>query len=226
MFLANMSHELRTPLNAILGYASLLEEAARDAGDEEFLPDLGRVHEAGARLLALINDILDLSKIDAGRMPVLAERFALAELVEEAALFARERAERGGNEFVLGAAEDLGEAVADLPRLRQALHNLLDNACKFTQGGRVELRVSRHGADLVLEVADTGIGIPEEQQERVFEPFTQVDASVRRRHGGTGLGLALSRRLARALGGELSLVSTPGQGSTLTLCVPAPPPAP
>jgi PAS domain S-box-containing protein len=224
-FLANMSHELRTPLNAILGYASLLEEAASDAGDEEFLPDLARVHEAGARLLALINDILDLSKIDAGRMSVLAERFEVADLVEEAARFARERAERAGNEFVLGAAVS-GEAVADLPRLRQALFNLLDNACKFTQGGRVELRVSRHGDDLVLEVADTGIGIPEEQQERVFEPFTQVDASVRRRHGGTGLGLALSRRLARALGGELSLVSRPGQGSTLTLRVPAPTPAP
>jgi GAF domain-containing protein/CheY-like chemotaxis protein len=224
-FMANMSHELRTPLNAIIGYSEMLEEEAQDLAQEAFVPDLRKINAAGKHLLELINGVLDLSKIEAGRMELYLEDFEVSALVRDIAAVIHPLAEKNRNRIELRCGPEAGGMHADLTKVRQALFNLLSNACKFTEAGTVALAVERApgpGGDwLTFAVTDTGIGMTPEQMARLFESFGQADASVSRRFGGTGLGLALSRRLARMMGGDITVASVAGQGSTFTLRLPA-----
>jgi PAS domain S-box-containing protein len=224
-FLANMSHELRTPMNAIIGYSELLTEDAEDDGYEELVPDLERINSAGKHLLSLINDVLDLSKIEAGHMDLFLETFDLERELNEAVTTVRPMIDKNGNEFVEDYGDDLGEMHADLTKVRQALFNLISNAAKFTTDGSITLRVRRVSKDgepwISMSVTDTGIGIPEDKLDLVFEEFAQVDDSTTRDFGGTGLGLALTRQICRMMGGEISLESEFGVGSTFTITLPA-----
>ncbi|MCU1349433.1 MAG: domain S-box, partial [Acidobacteria bacterium] len=220
-FLANMSHELRTPLNAIIGYSEMLQEDAADNGHEDLLPDLQKVHSAGRHLLELINDILDLSKIEAGKMELSYETFALEPLLDQLASTLRPIVEQNGNRLTVDLQPPLREMVADPMRVRQVLLNLLSNATKFTKKGTVSLTVARTGQWIDFAVRDTGIGMTPEQVGRLFEAFVQADSSTTRRYGGTGLGLAISQRFAVMMGGRIDVVSAPGQGTTFTLRLPA-----
>ncbi|MFN8636071.1 MAG: ATP-binding protein [Chloroflexota bacterium] len=308
-FLANMSHELRTPLNAIIGYSEMLQEEAEEIGEEAFIPDLQKVNAAGKHLLGLINDILDLSKIEAGRMDLHLETFEVSQLVQDVAAIVQPLMEKNGNALVVVCPPDVGEMRADLTKVRQALFNLLSNAAKFTEHGRIELRVEwsegrgrmaaaeqrggdgqareagrlggtvaaadtwkpapttppvgagfQHpvpsdpnpnlpapqqpipatdpsdasigspspsqgggagGGGFLFAVADTGIGMTDEQLGRLFEAFSQAEASTRSKYGGTGLGLAISRHFCRMMGGDLTVESVYGQGSTFTVRLPA-----
>jgi signal transduction histidine kinase len=223
-FLANMSHELRTPLNAIIGYSEMLQEDAADLGVEQFTDDLKRINAAGKHLLELINAVLDLSKIEAGKMELYLERFDVAGLVRDIAAVIQPLAARNANRLEVRCADAVGVMRADLTKVRQALFNLLSNACKFTDRGTVTLAVSREagaGPDaLVFRVSDTGIGMTPEQQAKLFEEFTQADSSTARRYGGTGLGLAITRKLARMMGGDVTVTSEPGKGSVFTVRLP------
>jgi len=222
-FLANMSHELRTPLNAIIGYSEMLQEEAEEQGYGMSTSDLEKIRTAGKHLLTLINDILDLSKIEAGRMELHLERFSLAALLDEVLSTIAPLVERGGNTLEV-RGEASGELYADMTKLRQALLNLLSNAAKFTQGGRITLTIDslpgEAGELLRLQVSDTGIGMSREELGRLFREFTQGDTSTTRRYGGTGLGLALSRRFCQMMGGDITVTSTPGVGSTFTIVMP------
>jgi PAS domain S-box-containing protein len=226
-FLANMSHELRTPLNAIIGITEMLLEDARDDGgaDSPSIDPLQRVMRAGRHLLKLINEILDLAKIEAGRMELHQEWLDARAVVEDAAATVRPMAERNGNALDVFCPEDSGRLYADGTRVRQCLLNLLSNAAKFTEGGQVALTVARRREDgqelIAFEVADTGIGMDDEQLGRLFQDFTQADASTTRKYGGTGLGLAISRRFCRMMGGDITVTSTPGKGSVFTMTLPA-----
>ncbi|MGE0743267.1 MAG: ATP-binding protein [Hyphomonadaceae bacterium] len=223
-FLATMSHELRTPLNAIIGYCEMLIESAEDRGDDGEREDLGRIHGAAHRLLSLINDVLDLSKIEAGGMSPAIEPVNVDALIRESIDTVTPTAAANGTS-ISGDAANLGEALTDGFKLSQCLLNLLANAAKFTQNGQVKLQARReaHSAGdwLVFDVVDTGIGISQEAQARLFQPFVQADASTTRAYGGTGLGLAITRRLAHLLGGDVTVKSAPGQGSCFTLRIPA-----
>ena len=229
-FLANMSHELRTPLNAIIGYSEMLQEEAEDLGEQAFIPDLQKVNAAGKHLLGLINDILDLSKIEAGRMDLFLETFSIPDLVRDVVAIVAPLVEKNGNTLVIDCSADLSSMHADQTKLRQTLFNLLSNAAKFTERGRIELRVSvdvRQGAtgapperEISFAVSDTGIGMTDEQLGRLFEAFSQAEASTRARYGGTGLGLAISRHFCRLMGGDLTVESVYGQGSTFTVRLP------
>jgi PAS domain S-box-containing protein len=225
-FLANMSHELRTPLNAIIGYSEMLEEEARDQRVDAFVPDLERIHTAGKHLLGLINDLLDLSKIEAGRMDLHLETFDLADLVRDVLATIEPMAHQRGNSLRLEILDDLGTMHADLTKVRQALLNLLSNAAKFTENGTITLRADRKldsdGVERVLlEVADDGIGMSPDELSRLFRPFVQADASTTRRYGGTGLGLTITRRFCEMMGGEIAVASEPGVGSTFTIRLPS-----
>lgn len=224
-FLANMSHELRTPLNAIIGYGEMLEEDARKAGDESVVADLGKINAAGRHLLSLINDILDLSKVEAGRMDLSVSRFSVAKLAQEVASTIAPLAEKAGNALQVNCPESAGEMESDEVKVRQVLFNLLTNAAKFTQDGRIELAVRRESRDggecLVFRVSDSGIGISAEQMNNLFQPFTQAAPDISRRYGGTGLGLAISRRYCELLGGKIDAESEPGAGSVFTVRLPA-----
>ena len=224
-FVATMSHELRTPLNAIIGYSEMLQEEAADLGQESFIPDLIKIHSSAKHLLALINDILDLSKIVAGKMDLSPETFELAPVVNEIATTVVPLAEKNSNRLQVQCAADVGKMYQDVTRVRQCLLNLLSNACKFTQGGTVGLKVERlRQADrdwLVLRVTDTGIGMTPEQMGRLFQAFTQADASTTRKYGGTGLGLAITRKFCQMMGGDVTVQSEMGKGSTFTMQVPA-----
>ncbi|MES1200763.1 MAG: ATP-binding protein [Pseudomonadota bacterium] len=224
-FLATMSHELRTPLNAIIGYSELVMEEAEDAGAAHLNEDLNRIHGAGQRLLLLINDLLDLAKIEAGRMIAEAQPFEVGAIVDDMVKMATPMAEANGNRLVVEQSGPLGQALSDDMKLSQCLLNLLSNASKFTKHGVVTLRPRReqvNGADwIVFDVVDTGIGIPKETQARLFEPFVQADATVTRAFGGTGLGLAITRRMAQLMGGDVTVESEPGRGSTFTVRIPA-----
>ncbi|HEX2203557.1 MAG TPA: response regulator [Longimicrobium sp.] len=225
LFLANMSHELRTPLNAILGYSEMLQEEAADRGLDAFGVDLERIRAAGLHLLALINDILDLSKIEAGKMELFLERFDVAELIGEVADTIRPLVEKNANALRVVLAPGLGEMHADQTKVRQSLLNLLSNAVKFTHGGTITVEAARRSMDgaewIVLRVADTGIGLNAEQIVRLFQDFTQADASTTRKFGGTGLGLALTRRFCQMMGGDVTLNSAAGEGSVFTIQLPA-----
>jgi hypothetical protein len=221
-FLASMSHELRTPLNAIIGYSEMLEEEMRDRDDEPLLPDVEKIEAAGRHLLSLINDVLDLSKIEAGKMELFAETFAIAAMLDDVATTVRPLITRNGNTLVVEAPGDAGRMHSDVTRVRQVLLNLLSNATKFTTNGTIVLR-ARHddaGGKVVFEVQDNGLGMTEEQVGRLFEAFTQAEASTAKRFGGTGLGLAISRHFCQMMGGEVSVASAPGAGSTFTVRLP------
>jgi signal transduction histidine kinase/DNA-binding response OmpR family regulator/HAMP domain-containing protein len=224
-FLANMSHELRTPLNAIIGYSEMLQEEAEDLGQTDFLPDFQKIHAAGKHLLALINDILDLSKIEAGRMDLYLETLDIPTMLQDVVTTIRPLVEKNVNTLTVYAADDLGAMRADLTKVRQSLFNLLSNACKFTQQGTIALAVAREivdGGDWVtFRVSDTGIGMTSEQMARLFQPFSQADASTTRRYGGTGLGLAISRHFCQLMGGDITVESEVGRGSTFTIRLPA-----
>jgi signal transduction histidine kinase/CheY-like chemotaxis protein len=224
-FLANMSHELRTPLNAIIGYSEMLQEDAADLGAESLTDDLKKINAAGKHLLELINAVLDLSKIEAGKMELYLEAFDVGDLVRDIAAVIQPLAAKNGNQLAVRCPDDIGSMRADLTKVRQALFNLLSNACKFTERGRVELAVAREAAEggetMVFRVTDTGIGMTPEQLARLFEAFSQADAATTRRYGGTGLGLALSRRLCRMMGGDVTVESESGRGSTFTIRLPA-----
>ena len=224
-FLANMSHELRTPLNAIIGYSEMLEEDAADLDGGRLVPDLQKINAAGKHLLELINAVLDLSKIEAGKMELYVEEFGVVRLVQDIAAVIQPLAEKNGNRLDVECNADTGVMRSDVTKMRQALFNLLSNACKFTEQGTVSLVVSRdttEGQDwLSFRVSDTGIGMTPEQMTRLFQEFSQADAATTRRFGGTGLGLALSRRLCRMMGGDVTVESEPGGGSTFIVRLPA-----
>ena len=220
-FLANMSHELRTPLNAIIGYSEMLQEEALESGLADIIPDTQKIRNAGRHLLTLINDILDLSKIEAGRMELYLEKFDLANLIQEVVATLHPLVEKNHNQLQVSCSVNLGVMYADLTKVRQILFNLLSNALKFTEGGTVLLTATRKsGSDsdwVCLQVSDTGIGMSPEQQHGLFLPFIQGDASATRKYGGTGLGLAISRLFCQMMGGDIILESQLGVGSTFTV---------
>ncbi|MDQ2987362.1 MAG: response regulator [Armatimonadota bacterium] len=225
LFLANMSHELRTPLNAILGYSEMLHEEAVERNLDTFGADLDKINAAGKHLLALINDILDLSKIEAGKMELFLETFDLAEMIEEVATTIQPIVENNANTLHIERAPDIGAMHADQIKVRQALFNLLSNAAKFTQEGNITLEVGRLVMDgrewIEFRVTDTGIGLSSDQILKLFQNFSQADASTTRKFGGTGLGLALTRRFCLMMGGDVTVHSLPGEGSIFTIKLPA-----
>ncbi|HET7632483.1 MAG TPA: GAF domain-containing protein [Gemmatimonadaceae bacterium] len=219
-FLASMSHELRTPLNAIIGYSEMLQEEMRDLGQPQAVSDLDKIRTAGRHLLALINDILDLSKIEAGKMEVHLEEFGVDAVIDEVLVTARPLVEKNGNQLEVRRNAAAGLIRSDRTKVRQILLNLLANASKFTQGGTVIFGATVSDGRVGLSVTDTGIGMTPEQMGRLFQAFAQADSSIAGRYGGTGLGLAISRRFARLLGGEIHVTSAKGHGSTFTLELP------
>ena len=225
-FLASMSHELRTPLNAIIGLTEMMVTSAPRFGTEKAQEPLRRVNAAGTHLLGLINEVLDLSKIEAGKLELNPEPVNLTQLIDEVAGTAAQLAEKNRNRSWLTAASSVGALTTDPMRLRQILLNLLSNACKFTKDGEVALRVRRiaDGRDWIeLAVADTGIGLTPEQQANLFQEYTQANSLTARRYGGTGLGLALSRKLARMMDGDVTVTSELGKGSVFTVRLPTEP---
>jgi signal transduction histidine kinase len=229
-FLANVSHELRTPLNAVIGLSQLLQDDATDMGMEgDFLTDLETINAAGKHLLELINDILDLSKIEEGKMTLYPETFEIATLINNVVQTVKPAIEKNGNILEISADPQLGTMYADQTRVRQVLFNLLSNAAKFTTNGKVSLKIWTEKQDkggeypqenIIFTVSDTGIGITYHQQEKLFKPFTQGDASTTKKYGGTGLGLAISRHFCQMMGGEILVKSEPGVGSTFTVYFP------
>jgi signal transduction histidine kinase len=230
VFLANVSHELRTPLNAVIGLSQLLEDDATDLGlSADFITDLETINAAGKHLLHLINEILDLSKIEAGKMTLYPETFEIANLIHNVVLTVKPAIEKNANVLEVHFDEQLGTMYADQTRMRQVLLNLLSNASKFTTNGKVTLTVNREKDELRLDaplgmitftVTDTGIGMSQRQQQQLFQPFTQGDTSTTKKYGGTGLGLAISRHFCQMMGGEIIVKSQPGVGSTFTIRLP------
>jgi signal transduction histidine kinase/DNA-binding response OmpR family regulator len=237
-FLANMSHELRTPMNAIIGYSEMLIEEAEDLGQDGFVPDLQKIRNAGKHLLALINDILDLSKIEAGKMTIYLESFPLADMIHDVVGTVQPLLEKNANRLDVQLPADLGAMRADLTKVRQTLFNLLSNASKFTENGIITLSADRvPGTDpenpkskiqnlksedrIRIRVSDTGIGMTPEQLARLFQAFTQADASTTRKYGGTGLGLVISRKFCQIMGGDITVESRPNIGTTFTVDLPA-----
>ena len=220
-FLANMSHELRTPLNAIIGYSEMLQEQAEEEGSREYVPDLVKIRSAGRHLLSLINDVLDLSKIEAGKMELFLEEFSVQDMASDVASTVQPLIEKKGNKLVSEIDGAVGVARADVTKMRQVLFNLLSNASKFTENGEIGLVIRRDGNDIIYEVRDSGIGMTPEQAAKLFEAFAQADSSTSKNFGGTGLGLAISRQFCRLMGGDIAVTSAPGKGSTFTVRVPA-----
>ena len=224
-FIANMSHELRTPLSAVIGYSEMLEEEVEEMGHTHLLGDLRKINSNARHLLGLISDVLDLSKIEANRMTVFAEEFDVAELVEGVASTVGSLVQKKGNVLAIEVGEGVGTMHSDQTKLRQCLFNLLGNASKFTEAGQITLRADRsreEGRDwLTFRVTDSGIGMSPEQVGRLFERFAQADESTTRRFGGTGLGLAITRAFTEMLGGDISVESREGEGSTFVVRLPA-----
>src|SRR5437879_5658339 len=224
-FLANMSHELRTPLNAIIGYSEMLEEESRESGKSDSVQDLRKIQSAGKHLLSLINDVLDLSKIEAGKMGLHLENFEVAPLIDEMTAALQPAAAKNGNTIHVHVAKNLAAMHADVTKVRQILFNLLSNACKFTDHGRISVDVDQsksEGRDWIrFRVSDTGIGITANQKENLFHEFSQADASIARKYGGTGLGLAITYRFVQLMKGRVSVESEPAKGSTFTVHLPA-----
>lgn len=224
-FMATMSHELRTPLNAIIGYSEMLQEDARDEGREDMVADLQKIYTAGKHLLELINDILDISKIEAGKMEIFAEEFTIPDLIREIVDVVLPAVQKNNNQIRVACDESIGVMYADVAKVRQCLINLLSNAAKFTQNGTISLEVERrqtnNGNWLIFIVQDTGIGMTEATISKLFRPFTQADNSTTRKYGGTGLGLAITKRFAQMMGGDITVESEPNQGSTFRLYLPS-----
>lgn len=222
-FLANMSHELRTPLNAIIGYSEILQEDAADNGQEQFVPDLKKIEGAGRHLLGLINDILDLSKVEAGKMDVFIEEIDISSLLDEVRAIITPLVTKSGNSLDLRIANGIGSMRTDRTKVKQCLLNVLSNASKFTRDGKLTLGVERigtHRSIVQMTISDTGIGMSGEQLGRLFQAFSQADASTTKKFGGTGLGLAITRHFCRLLGGDITVASQEGKGSTFTLVLP------
>src|SRR3989454_10456431 len=224
-FLANMSHELRTPLNAIIGYSEMLQEDAQDLGEKHFVADLQKIHSAGKHLLGLINDVLDISKIEAGKMDLFLETIDVPAMVQDVVNTIKPLVQKNGNALTVDCADNLGPMRADATKGRQALFNLLSNACKFTDKGTISLRVSRERTNraghFTFRVSDSGIGMTPEQLSQLFKAFTQADASTTRKYGGSGLGLAITRHFCQMMGGEVTVESEVGKGSAFTVKLPA-----
>ena len=224
-FLANMSHELRTPLAAIIGHGEMMREEMEEEGDENYLSDLEIIESSSRHLLELIDDILDLSKIEAGKVDLEAETFALSELMHDVTPLAQPLMVKKNNQLTVNCPANAGTMRTDATKVRQALLNLLSNAAKFTENGRVMLNIDREteaGVDWVLfRVSDTGIGMTSQQMDRAFLEFTQADASTTRKYGGTGLGLTITRHLCRMMGGDIMARSELSKGSTFTIRLPA-----
>jgi signal transduction histidine kinase len=223
-FLAKMSHELRTPLNAVIGYSQILLEDAEDEGDVEAVSDLGKIHSAGQHLLKLVNEILDLSKIEAGRMELDLQQTVLADLLDQIVLESEPAAAKNGNTISCKIDPNIGSPLCDAAKIRNMIGQLIDNAVKFTQDGKVEIIAERLSVDpvdeLAVHVIDTGIGIAADQIANLFEKFTVVDDSSTSKYGGTGLGLALSQKLCRLMGGDILVESAVGKGSRFTVRIP------
>ena len=222
-FLANMSHELRTPLNAIIGYSEILQEDVADLGRDNLVPDLRKIEGAGRHLLSLINDILDLSKVEAGRMDIFLEDVEIVPLLEEVRAIIVPLAEKNGNAVEYRAADNLGSMRTDRTKLKQSLLNILSNANKFTENGRVTLvteRIENGQTAVRFAISDTGIGMSEEQLGRLFQAFTQAETTTSQKYGGTGLGLVITRNFCQLLGGDVTVASKPGEGSTFTITLP------
>ncbi|MCA9520935.1 MAG: response regulator [Myxococcales bacterium] len=225
-FLANMSHELRTPMNAIIGYSEMLIEEIHELEPDDVIPDVRKIHAAGKHLLQLINDILDLSKIEAGKMELHLEAFPIQQLLDDVSSTIRPLLAKNENRFVAAIDGDLGEIYSDVTKVRQVLFNLLSNASKFTKGGEITLAARvvevEDGSEPTIELAvrDSGIGMPEEHLDRIFQAFTQADSSTTKKYGGTGLGLTISKRFCELLGGSLTVSSARGEGSTFTVRLP------
>ncbi len=224
-FLANMSHELRTPLNAIIGYSEMIQEEVEEKGIADFIPDLKKIREAGKHLLGTINDILDLSKIEAGNISLYLEQFKILTMIEDLATTAAPVIEKNNNKLEICFPENVGTMRADIRRLRQVLLNLLSNAAKFTENGTIIIEVLREIAGqsdwIVFRVSDTGIGMTDEQKSKVFQAFSQVDTSATRKFGGAGLGLVICKRFCQMMGGSITFESQPGKGSTFLVRIPA-----
>jgi signal transduction histidine kinase len=220
-----MSHELRTPLNAIIGYSEMLQEEAEDLEQQDLVPDLQKIQAAGKHLLTLINDILDLSKIEAGKMDLFLENFAVQGLLDDVVTTVRPLIKKNNNKMEYNAESTLGSMFADITRIRQVLFNLLSNAAKFTKEGTVSLiveRAAQNGSDwLTFTVADTGIGMTGDQVGKLFQAFSQADASTARKYGGTGLGLVISLKFCHMMGGTINVESSPGKGTKFTVQLPA-----
>jgi signal transduction histidine kinase len=246
-----MSHELRTPMNAIIGYSEMLQEEAEDLDQKGFIPDLQKIHGAGKHLLGLINDILDLSKVEAGKMTLFLEEFDVAKLVNEVAATVQPLIAKNANRLEVDCPLDLGLMRADQTKVRQTLFNLLSNASKFTERGTITLKVGQAsrlpgaaGARVLVDantsaaeaasggrrdacptiefrITDTGIGMTPEQLAKLFQAFTQADSSTSRKYGGTGLGLAISRKFCQMMGGDITVQSEAGKGSVFTVMLPA-----
>ncbi|MGH9574737.1 MAG: MHYT domain-containing protein [Candidatus Acidiferrales bacterium] len=225
IFLANMSHELRTPLNAIIGYSEILEEETQHLGKAAVVQDLHKIQSAGKHLLALINNVLDLSKIEAGKMGLSVQNFDVAQMVKEIASTIQPAVTKNANRIDVEVPNNAGEMRADLTKVRQILLNLLSNSCKFTDHGTISLKVRRKTIDhrdwLRFEVGDSGIGMTAEQREKLFQEFSQADASIAQKYGGTGLGLAITHRFVEIMRGTIAVESQPGRGSTFTIQLPA-----
>ena len=224
-FLANMSHELRTPMNAILGYAEMLAEDAEDEGDDDRLADIKEIMDSGEHLLSLLNDVLDISKVEAGRMDLYLETFDLAKMMGEVASTTKALVDKNSNTMEVSIADDMGEMHADVTKVRQILFNLMSNAAKFTSNGKITLfgeRRSGENGDIIrLGVSDDGIGIPEDKLDHIFEEFSQADDTTTKNFGGTGLGLALVRRFCQMMGGDIWVESIEGEGSSFILELPS-----
>jgi signal transduction histidine kinase len=224
-FLASMSHELRTPLGAIIGYSEMLLEEVGDLSQEQLETDLNKIKISGKHLLNIINDVLDLSKIEAGKIELYPETFSVSELIEYIVTNVQPLVDQNGNTLKVNCAQELGVMRTDLSKLRQSLINLLSNAAKFTQNGEIFLSVTRANNEdwVIFDVSDSGIGIPPEALPKLFQPFVQADSSTTRKYGGTGLGLVISRHFCRMMGGDITAISQgiPGQGSTFTIRLPA-----
>jgi signal transduction histidine kinase len=231
-FLASMSHELRTPLNAIIGYSEMLEEEAPEIGAQSMVPDLQKVQAAAKHQLGLINDILDLSKIEAGKMTLFVEEFDVAKLVNEVAATVQPLVAKNNNKLEVDCPSDIGTMRADQTKLRQTLFNLLSNAAKFTEKGVIRMSVMRedvmreeratgHASRITFRVSDSGIGMTPEQLAKLFQAFTQADASTAKKYGGTGLGLVLCKQFAQLMGGDISVESEYGKGTSFTVTLPA-----
>ena len=223
-FLATMSHELRTPLNAIIGYTEMMQEEAEDNGHDAYVPDLKKVHSSAKHLLALINDVLDLSKIEAGKMDLYLETVEVKPLIEDVVAVVAPLVDKKANRLCVNLGPNLGAIHADVTKVRQSLFNLLSNASKFTERGTITLDVYRNGPDgaeiFHFVVSDTGIGMNKEQLGRMFQAFTQADASTTRKFGGTGLGLVISRNFCQMMGGDITVESEEGQGTKFTIVLP------
>jgi signal transduction histidine kinase len=223
-FLARMSHEIRTPLNAIIGYCELIQEDAESTGNLNFILDLQKIHSAGKHLLNLVSDILDLSKIEAGMMDLLPEKFDVSALLDELIETARPSVENNRNRFVVEVQKQIGSMTADRLRVKQILFNLLSNAGKFTNDSRIMLAATREatpaGEEISFIVRDWGIGIAPEYLAHLFTDFNQGDLATTRKYGGTGLGLAICKRFCKMMHGEISVQSEPGEGSTFTVRLP------